>query len=60
MLCDGLNGKEIWKRGDVCVCIADSLNSTVEANTTLQSNYIPIRINLKNKIVEFNKPVKMD
>ena len=30
--CD-LNGKEIPKRGDICICIADSLCCTVETNT---------------------------
>ena len=32
MLCDDLNGKEIQKRGDICICIADSLCCTVETN----------------------------
>ena len=35
MLCGDLNGKEIQKRGAICVHIADSLCCTVEANTTL-------------------------
>ena len=34
MSCDGLYGKEIEKRGDICTRIADSLCCTVEANTT--------------------------
>ena len=42
MLCGDLNGKEIQKRGVVCICIADSLFCTVDANT-LQSNYTPIK-----------------
>ena len=33
-----LNGKEIQKRGEICIGIADSLHSTGETNTTLQSN----------------------
>ena len=30
-----LNGKEIQKIGDICICIADSLCCTTETNTTL-------------------------
>ena len=30
MLCSDLNGKEIQKRGDISICIADSLCCTVE------------------------------
>ena len=35
MLCGDLNGKEIQKRGDICICTADSLHCTIETNTTL-------------------------
>ena len=35
VLCGDLNGKEIQQRGDVCICTADSLCSTVETNTAL-------------------------
>ena len=35
MLGDDLNGKEIQKSGDVCVCIADTLRYTLETNTTV-------------------------
>ena len=35
MLSGDLNGKEIQKRGDICIRIADSLCCTVETNTTL-------------------------
>ena len=35
MLCGDPNGKEIQKRGDICICIADSLCCTVETNTIL-------------------------
>ena len=49
MLCGDLNGKEIQKRGDLYKCIADSLCYTLETNTTLQSNYTLIKINLKKK-----------
>ena len=47
MLCGDLNGKEIQKRGDICIHIADSLCCTAETNTTLHSNYIPIRFFFK-------------
>ena len=30
-----LNGKEVQKGGDICVCMADSFCCTVGANTTL-------------------------
>ena len=42
--------KEILKRGDIGILLADSLCCTTEINTTLQSNYIPIKINLKIKV----------
>ena len=45
MLCGGLNGKEIKKRVDICICIADPLCYIAEINTTLQSNYTPLKIN---------------
>ena len=35
VLCGDLNGKEIQKRGDIYICIADSFGCTVETNTTL-------------------------
>ena len=35
VFCGGLSGKEIQKRGDICVCRADSPCCTVETNTTL-------------------------
>ena len=47
MLCGDLNGKEIHKRGDICIRIADSLCCTAETNTTLLSKYSLIKINLK-------------
>ena len=39
----GYGGKEAPEGGDVCTCIADSLCCTAETNTTLQSNYIPLK-----------------
>ena len=47
--CGDPNRKEIHKRGKVYIQITDSLCCTVETNTTLQSNYIPIKINLKKR-----------
>lgn len=39
VLCGDPNGKEIQKRGDLCIRTADSFCCTVETNTTLLSNY---------------------
>mgnify|MGYP007134262717 CR=1 FL=1 len=52
MLSDDLEG---WDRGwdevqegeEKCIQITDALHCTGETNTTLQSNYTPIKINLK-------------
>ena len=35
ILCNGLYGKRVLKRVDICICIADSLCCTPETNTTL-------------------------
>ena len=43
--CGSLNGREVQKGGDICMCMADSLCCAVEANTTLKSNQTPIKIN---------------
>ena len=46
VLCGELNGKKIKKNsGDLCISIADAHRYTVEMNTTLQSNYTPIKTN---------------
>ena len=45
MLRSDLNGKEIQKGGNICVHITDSLCRTAETNTTLKSNYTPIKMN---------------
>ena len=37
-----LNGKRIWKRIDVCICINESLCWTPETNITLLTNCTPI------------------
>ena len=42
-------GRKSPKRGDICVCIADSLCYTTETNRTLQSNYTPVKIFKKYK-----------
>ena len=47
MICGDLNGKEIHRRGDIH--ITDSLCSTVETNTTLQSNYTSVKFFLNKK-----------
>ena len=44
MNCGDLNGKEVQKEGDICICVADSLCCAVKTNTTLLSNYTPITI----------------
>ena len=49
MLYGDLNGKEIQKRGDICVRIADSLCCIAEINTTLWNNYTPIKTDQKQK-----------
>ena len=36
MLCGDLNGKEIQKRGDMCIRVADSVCCTVEDNIVKQ------------------------
>ena len=64
MLCDDLDGwgggggggrREVQDGGDICgrgdIHIADSLHCTAETNTTLQSNYTPI----KKKIHQWNR-----
>ena len=42
-------GREAQQGGGICIHIADSLCCTVEMNTTLQSNYTPIKNKLKIK-----------
>ena len=41
IFCNKLNGKRIWKRIDICVCITESLSCIPEANTTLLTNCSP-------------------
>ena len=66
MLYGDLNRREIQGREDICICVAQSLRCTTETNTTLKSNYTPIKNNIKkrrslysprsetNKILYFN------
>ena len=49
VLCGNPNGKEILKRGAICICIADLLCCTAETNTTLYSNYTLRKVNLKKR-----------
>ena len=46
MLCGDLNGKEVQKRGDICICMANSLCCTVESSIVKQP--YSDKINLKN------------
>ena len=39
ILCNDLYGKRVWKRGDMCICVTDSLCCTSESNTTLWIKY---------------------
>ena len=55
VLCVGLNRKKIQKWGAICICIADSLCCTVETNTTLQSNYTPIKVKINKNAKNTNE-----
>ena len=39
------SGREVQEGGDIYIHIADSLFCTAETNTTLESNYSPIKTN---------------
>ena len=41
MLSGDLNGKEIQKTGDMCICRADSLCCTAETNTHCKATILP-------------------
>ena len=61
VLCGDLSRKEIQGKGDIyvcvcvcvclCVCVADPLCCT-EENTTLKSNYIPIKIQINKREIQ--------
>ena len=60
MLCGKWEGN--FKKGlgeDICICIADSLCSTVETNKTLQINYIPTEIKKKKKVLSMRGPSRV-
>ena len=42
MLCGSLNGREVWGRIDICICVTESLRCSLETITTLLTGYIPI------------------
>ena len=42
VFCNNFHGRRIWKRMDICICVAKSLYWTPEINTTLEINYISI------------------
>ena len=50
VLCGGLDGREIWGRMDICVCMAGSLHCSLETATTLLIRYTSIQ-NKKLKIL---------
>ena len=43
MLCDNLDGRGVWGRMDMCICMAEFLRSSPETITTLLFGYIPIQ-----------------
>ena len=44
-----LNGEEVQEEGDTYICMMIHFSVQLEANTIIQSNYTPIKINLKRK-----------
>ena len=38
-----LNGKEIQKRGDMCICTVDSLCCTVETDNTVKQLWVVVK-----------------
>ena len=43
------SGREVQEEGEICMHMADSRCCTAETNTTLESNYPPIKNKLKKK-----------
>jgi len=50
VLCDNLegwdgvgSGREVEEKGNICIAMADSCLCMAETNTTLESNYTPIK-----------------
>ena len=42
ILCNKLNGKRIWKRIDICICITESFCCRPETKIVLLITYAPI------------------
>ena len=40
-LCGSLDGRGVWGRMDICICMAESLCHAPETNTTLLIGYTP-------------------
>ena len=55
MLCGSLNGREVWGRMDICICVTESLRCSLETITTLLTGYIPI----ENKKLKKKRGVKV-
>ena len=50
MFCGDVNRSKSKKRGNVCICMADSLYCAAETNTTLKSNYTPVKSNFQKSM----------
>jgi len=46
---DGGGGREVQKGEAICMHMADLLHDTAETNTTLKSNYVPIKNKTQKK-----------
>ena len=59
VLCDHLGGWDVgggvWEGRDIGIHIADSLRCTAETNTTLQSNYTPIKKKVIKKKIGYER-----
>ena len=53
-----LNGEEVQKEVDTCICMMIHSAVQLETNTAIQSNYTPIKINLK-RIKETKKLLEL-
>ena len=51
---EGAGGRETEKGGDICVLTADSGCCDTESNTTLSSNYPPIKKNFFKQETQIN------
>ena len=47
------DGREAQEGGDVCILKADSWCCTAETNTTLESNYPPIKKKKKTYLLDY-------